>query len=157
MARAPVHIRWMIQRDYPTVLAIHGGWELEDLHARMKGQNVIGMVAEEPDTEQIVGFMIYELQKRLMHIREFAVHKDWRRCQVGQQMFAKLASKVSVHRRRGITAQIADDNLGGHLFAKAMEFRAVSMIRCRNGDSYWFRYMPELACANEVEAGAAAR
>ncbi|MDA8746115.1 ribosomal-protein-alanine N-acetyltransferase RimI, partial [Rubripirellula amarantea] len=58
-----VHIRWMIRRDMPAVLAIENksfefSWTEEDFIRCLRQRNCIGMVAEEND--QVVGFMIYE-------------------------------------------------------------------------------------------------
>ena len=62
-----VHIRWMIRRDMPEVLAIElpkaltSCWCEEEFLRVLRQRNCIGMVAEVG--EQVVGFMIYELHK----------------------------------------------------------------------------------------------
>ena len=73
----PVHIRWMIRRDMPEVLAIEEQcfefpWSEEDFIRCLRQRNCIGMVAEH--SERVVGFMIYELHKNRLHILNFAVH-----------------------------------------------------------------------------------
>src|SRR4051794_39786908 len=61
-----VHIRWMIRRDMPEVLAIEHAsfdfpWGEEEFLRVLRQRNCIGMVAEHG--ERVVGFMIYELHK----------------------------------------------------------------------------------------------
>src|SRR5262245_13193942 len=97
-APLPVHIRWMIRRDMPEVLAIEKQcfefpWQDEDFIRCLRQRNCIGMVAEAG--ERVVGFMIYELHKNRLHILNFAVHEDYRRRGVGRQMAKKLVGKLS--------------------------------------------------------------
>ena len=71
-----VHIRWMIRRDMPEVLAIEGEsfefpWLEDDFIRCLRQRNCIGMVAEHED--RVVGFMIYELHKTRIHVLNFAV------------------------------------------------------------------------------------
>ncbi len=71
-----VHIRWMIRRDMPEVLAIENRsfefpWSDEDFIRCLRQRNCIGMVAEYD--ERVVGFMIYELHKNRLHVLNFAV------------------------------------------------------------------------------------
>ena len=72
-----VHIRWMIRRDMPEVLAIEEQsfeypWSEEDFVRCLRQRNCIGLVAEH--NERVVGFIIYELHKSRLHILNFAVH-----------------------------------------------------------------------------------
>src|SRR5215470_6285738 len=94
----PVHIRWMIRRDMPEVLAIESHsfefpWSEDDFIRCLRQRNCIGMVAERD--ERVVGFMIYELHRNRLHILNFAVHPDFRRHGVGHQMATKLIGKLS--------------------------------------------------------------
>ena len=104
-AQVRVHIRWMIRRDMPEVLAIeHASFEFpwceEEFLRVLRQRNCIGMVAEYG--ERVVGFMIYELHKNKLHVLNFAVHPEFRRQGVGRQMVAKLVGKLSSHRRTRI-------------------------------------------------------
>ena len=88
-----VHIRWMIRRDMPEVLAIESDgfefpWCEDDFVRSLRQRNCIGMVAELG--ERVVGFMIYELHKSRLHILNFAVAPHARRSGVGRQMVEKL-------------------------------------------------------------------
>ena len=97
-AQTRVHIRWMIRRDMPEVLAIeHASFEYpwceEEFLRVLRQRNCIGMVAEYG--ERIVGFMIYELHRNKIHVLDFATHPEFRRRGVGRQMIAKLVGKLS--------------------------------------------------------------
>jgi ribosomal-protein-alanine N-acetyltransferase len=128
----PVHIRWMIRRDMPEVLAIEDQcfefpWYEEDFIRCLRQRNCIGMVAE--NNERVAGFMIYELHKNRLHILNFAVHEQLRRRGVGGQMVKKLASKLTPQRRSRILLEIRETNLAAQLFFRAQGFRAVSVLR----------------------------
>ncbi len=133
-----VHIRWMIRRDMPEVLqaeqdSFEYSWTEEDFLRCLRQRNCIGMVAEQG--EKVVGFMIYELHKAKLHILNFAVSPSCRRVGVGRQMIAKLISKLSSHRRKRITLEVRETNLPAQLFFKAMDFRAVRVLRNYYEDS----------------------
>ncbi len=127
-----VHIRWMIRRDMPEVLAIEAEsfefpWLEEDFIRCLRQRNCIGMVAEHD--EQVVGFMIYELGKTRIQVLNFATAAGFRRRGVGSQMVAKLIGKLSAQRRTRITLEVRETNLPAQLFFRANGFRAVSVLR----------------------------
>ncbi len=69
-----VHIRWMIRRDMPSVIEIEENsfefpWSEDEFIRCLRQRNCIGMVAEL--SEQVVGFMIYELHKNPTAYPEF--------------------------------------------------------------------------------------
>ena len=153
-----VHIRWMIRRDMNEVLGIEesayqDAWVEEDFIDCLRQRNCIGMVAEinEPhaketfgdDHDAVVGFMIYQLHKKKLHVLNFAVNfKTWRRG-VGRQMIQKLKSKLSRQRRNKIVIEVSEDNINGQLFLKSQGFEASKVIRdhYENGrDAYQFVY-----------------
>ncbi|HMB06550.1 MAG TPA: ribosomal protein S18-alanine N-acetyltransferase [Isosphaeraceae bacterium] len=131
-AQVRVHIRWMIRRDMPEVLAIeHASFEYpwceEEFLRVLRQRNCIGMVAE--CGERVVGFMIYELHKNKLHVLDFAVHPDTRRQGVGLQMVAKLVGKLSNHRRTRIVLSVRETNLPAQLFYRIQGFRALEVVR----------------------------
>ncbi|MFM7564726.1 MAG: GNAT family N-acetyltransferase, partial [Planctomycetota bacterium] len=72
----------MIRRDMPEVLNIEAQsfefpWSEDDFIRCLRQRNCIGMVAE--CDEQVVGFMIYELNRNVLHVLNFAVRSDFRR------------------------------------------------------------------------------
>jgi ribosomal-protein-alanine N-acetyltransferase len=146
-----VHIRWMIRRDMPSVLAIEEAsfefpWSEEDFIRCLRQRNCIGMVAERDD--QVVGFMIYELHKNRLHLLNFSVDPACRRTSIGRSMVEKLSSKLSQDRRNRITLEVRETNLGAQLFFKQLGFRAISVLRDfyedTTEDAYLmqFRYRP---------------
>lgn len=139
-----IHIRWMIRRDMPTVMAIdeHGlRWDEETFIRHLRQRDTIGMVAEW--NEQVVGQMIYELHKNRLQIVSFAVDPDYRRKKVGSQMIAKLRSKLSEQRRNRIVLEVPEESLGMQLFLKRCGFRADSV----GNDGYKFvlRHVAEVS------------
>jgi len=127
-----VHIRWMIRRDMPEVLAIEASsfefpWVEEDFIRCLRQRNCIGMVAEHDD--QVVGFMIYELNKNRIQVLNFAVAPEFRRRGVGTQMIAKLIGKLSAQRRTRIALEVRETNLAAQLFFRTTGFRAVTVLR----------------------------
>ena len=128
----PVHIRWMIRRDMPSVLDIENQnfddpWTEEDFVRVLRQRNAIGMVAEHDD--RVVGFMLYELRKRQIHLLNFAVAKNMHRLSVGRQMAEKLKSKLSTKRRNSIVLEIPESNLPGQQFFRQMGFVATSISK----------------------------
>jgi ribosomal-protein-alanine N-acetyltransferase len=126
------HIRWMIRRDMPEVLAIESDsfefpWCENDFLRCLRQRNCIGMVAERDN--KVVGFMIYELHKSRLHILNFAVSSRYRRAGVGTQMISKLVGKLSTERRNRILLEVRETNLPAQLFFRSSGFRAVSVLR----------------------------
>jgi ribosomal-protein-alanine N-acetyltransferase len=133
-----VHIRWLIRRDMPEVLAIEAEsfefpWLGNDFAHSLRQRNCIGMIAEYEN--QVVGFMIYELHKTRIHVLNLAVAGEFRRCGVGSQMIAKLIAKLSVHRRSRIILEVRETNLAAQLFFRENGFRAVSVLRSYYADT----------------------
>jgi ribosomal-protein-alanine N-acetyltransferase len=127
-----VHIRWMIRRDMPEVLAIENDsfefpWCEDDFLRCLRQRNCIGMVAEHED--RVVGFMIYELHKSRLHILNFAVGARYRRLGAGVHMVKKLIGKLSTQRRHRILLEVRETNLAAQLFFRSAGFRAVSVLR----------------------------
>ena len=154
-----VHIRWMIRRDMPEVLAaelesFEYSWTEEDFLRCLRQRNCIGMVAEQG--ERVVGFMIYELHKAKLHILNFAVHPRARRLGVGGQMVGKLIGKLSSHRRTRITLEVRESNLLAQLFFKAQHFKGTRVLRGFYEDSGEDAYLMQYSlgtsdCFDDVE------
>lgn len=151
-----VHIRWMIRRDMPEVLAIeHAGFEYpwceEEFLRILRQRNCIGMVAELG--ERVVGFMIYELHKNKLVILDFAVHPEMAKQGIGTQMVAKLAGKLSSHRRTKIVLHLRETNLDGQLFFSKQGFRAQEVAREHFGDTgedaYLMQYLLDHSVVEE--------
>lgn len=155
-----VHIRWMIRRDMPEVLAIESvcfefPWSEDDFIRCLRQRNCIGMVAELDD--EVVGFMIYELHKTRLHLLNFAVSAQHRRQKVGTRMLAKLAAKLSTQRRTRIILEVRETNLAAQLFFREQGFRAVSLLRDfyddTTEDAYLMQYRHRSADADIAATG----
>ena len=150
-----VHIRWMIRRDMPEVLDIEEesfefSWLEEDFIRCLRQRNCIGMIAEYED--RVVGFMIYELHKNRIHVLNFAVAADHRRCGVGSQMVAKLIAKLSAQRRSRILLEVRETNLSAQLFFRESGFRAVSVLRSYYEDTPEDAYLMQYRYQSERPA-----
>jgi ribosomal-protein-alanine N-acetyltransferase len=136
------HIRWMIRRDMPEVLAISAQavkpWSEDEFLYWLLQRNCIGMVAArgEMPAEKVVGYMIYELRKKRIHLLTMVVDEAVQREGIGKDFVLKLVSKLSFHRRTRMTADVPEDNLGAQLFLKAQGFMAVKIL----DDAYRFEY-----------------
>lgn len=151
--RLGVHIRWMIRRDMPEVLAIETSsfefpWSEDDFIRCLRQRNCIGMVAEQD--ERVLGFMIYELHKSRLHIINFAVHEGHRRRGVGTQMCNKLVGKLSHQRRDRISLEVRETNLAAQVFFRNGGFRAVSVLRDFYEDTTEDAYMMQYQYAAGV-------
>lgn len=140
-----VCVRHMIRRDMLEIFAIESQsfefpWSEHDFLNCLSQRNVDAKVAEHND--RVVGFMIYELNKTHIQILNFVVFP--RRKGIGSQMMAKLIGKLSSQRRNRITLEVRETNLPAQLFFKAMDFRAVSILRDHYADTqedaYLMRY-----------------
>ena len=128
----PVHIRWMISRDMPQVLAIEVSRFANPLTERefsalLHEQQIIAMVAERG--EEIVGFMIYRLCSGRLVLLQIAVREDLILNGIGTQMVKKLRAKLSAGRRTHVDIDIRETNLGGQLFLASCGFKAIRIDR----------------------------
>lgn len=154
---AGIHVRWMIRRDMPDVLAIEREafefpWSEEDFTRSLRQRTCIGMVAEYADS--VVAFMIYELHRTRLHVLNFAVMRSHRRLGIGTQMLRRLIAKLAPERRSRIVLEVRETNLPAQLFFRAAGFRAVSVLRDfyrdSDEDAYLMQFGLEAAgCASE--------
>lgn len=150
-----IHIRWMIRRDFESVLRIENEsfefpWGEDDFIRCLRNRNVIGMVADVG--EQVAGFNIYELHRSRLHVLNFAVDHAYRRRGVGSQMVRKLVSKLSPQRRNRIMLEVRETNLDAQLFFRGLGFRAVSLLRDFYADSTEDAYLMQYRYESEVTA-----
>lgn len=132
MTKLNPHIRWLIRKEMPQVLAIENvsfefPWSEDDFIRCLRQRNCIGMVAEHD--EAIGGYMIYELHKNRLYILKFAVHPNLRHMGIGSAMVRKLIGKLSTQRRTRIALEVRESNLDALLFFKSQGFLATSIMR----------------------------
>ena len=128
-----VHIRWMIRRDMPEVLAIERQsfewpWREDDFILRTRNCNCIGMVAE-VQNEVVAGYVVYLFGKDHLELVNLAVHPAHRRHGIGKAILDKLKSKLSRERRTHILGLVRDSNLPAQLFFRSQGFVAEA-VRC---------------------------
>ncbi|WP_165251276.1 GNAT family N-acetyltransferase [Paludisphaera soli] len=154
-----LHIRWMIRRDLPAVLAIDAGlrepWTEDEFLRRLRERNCIGLVAERGD--EVVGFAIYRLRPGCLQVNRLAVHPEHRRRGVGRKILEKLRGKVDGDRRRFLSMWVRESDADAVRFLAAMGLRARlerDIYSDPDEDAYAFLWgHPE---ADRVQAGAGA-
>jgi ribosomal-protein-alanine N-acetyltransferase len=145
----------MIRRDMPAVLGIENEsfefpWTEEEFIRCLRQRDCIGMVAEY--SEQVVGFMIYELHRTRIHVLSFAVHPDFRRQSVGSAMITKLVSKLAYQRRNRIVLEVRETNLSAQLFFRSLGFRATGVLRNFYEDSTEDAFMMQFQAMTAEES-----
>jgi len=135
-------IRWLIRRDMDEILEIERTafcvpWTESDFLECLRAQRVIGTIIED-ESNQIAGYLLYELRDRSFHLIRLAIARSWRRNGLGTALIAKIRGKLSPSQRSAITIDVPDSNTGAHLFLQSCGFRAIRVIR-GNPDVYAFR------------------
>lgn len=150
-----IHVRWMIRRDMPEVLAIEHEafefpWSDEDFTRCLRQRNCIGMVAEVADS--VVAFMIYELHRSRLHMINFAVARTHRRLGVGTHMMEKLCGKLTPDRRSRVVLEVRETNLPAQLFFRTLGFRATSVLKDFYQDTTEDAYLMEYCFESQSTA-----
>lgn len=118
------HIRWMIRRDLPEVLAAEeatlDAWTEDDILTCLRQRTCIGMTVERG--EAVIGHMIYELHDHHLEVLRMVVHPRYQRQGVGSLMLAKLRSKLSSHRRSHLVIIVPERNVPMQLFLRSQQF-----------------------------------
>lgn len=135
----------MIRRDLPEVLEIENlcfpqPWQEHHFVDVLRQRNVIGSVCETPKVkgrgDDVVGYAIYELNKRNLFLHSMAVHPScWRRG-IGTAMMSRLLGKLSLDRRTEMIVFTSAANCRSHLFLKSLGFRCTQIIE----DDYEFHF-----------------
>ena len=131
--KTAVQFRWAIRSDLEKLLSIEAAcsgvtaWTEDDFLGELKRKNVISMVAEE--NTEIVGFMLYELQKKRLQVINFAVSPRQQRRGIGSRMIDKLIDKLCVGRRTKICFTVRESNLSAQLFLRSVGFRCGKPVR----------------------------
>ncbi|MFH5806654.1 ribosomal protein S18-alanine N-acetyltransferase [Alienimonas sp. DA493] len=136
--KTAVEIRWLIRRDMPAILNIEWAsfpfaWSEEDFIGCLRERDCIGMVAEAGG--EVVGYMIYQLQKARLRVLNFAVSPFHRREGIGRQMVARMVDKLSQQRRTQIVLEVRETNLPAQLFFRSMGFQHYRTVRDRYDDT----------------------
>lgn len=139
-----VHVRWLIRRDMPEVLDIESAsfeypWSHDDFITCLQQRNCIGMVAELDG--EVVGYIIYEMERSEFHVLNVAVRPDCRRRGVGQQLIEKVIGKLRPRQRTRINLEVRETNLAAQLFFRRFGFQAITVLKDFYDDTAEDAYM----------------
>ncbi|HVX15990.1 MAG TPA: GNAT family N-acetyltransferase [Pirellulales bacterium] len=143
-----VAIIWMTPRHTAAVLGIENDsfftpWSEDDFARCRRQRNCIGMVAIDRFDDTVVGYVIYELHKFVIEILNIAVHPGARRIGIGTKIVDRMKQKLSTRRRRRLSLYVSEENVRGHLWLRANEFRCVQTHEAfydEGGTAYHFVY-----------------
>lgn len=144
-----LQIRWIIRRDMQEVLEIERHshehpWGEDEFRIRLRQRNCVGMAAEH--NQRITGFMIYLLERKYIHLLNFAVHPAYYRQGVGSALVQRLIEKLVYQLRGEIIVDVPESNLRAQLFLKSQGFWATDIIQgfCEDTgeDAYRMKYFP---------------
>lgn len=133
-ATIPWAVRWLIRRDMPDVLRIEQAsfprpWSEAAFLDAMCRRNCIGVAAEPPGEDRVLGYMLYELHRSSLHILNLAVDPGCRRRGVGSALAGYLDRKLSAHRRNRVSVNVRESDLPAQLFFRSAGFEAVRVER----------------------------
>jgi len=125
-------IKWTMRKDLPQMISIEGfcfefPWDEQIFVEYLRKRNIIGMCYK--DNEIVKGFIIYCLQKNHLEILSLAVHPNYQRQGIGKALLDKIVSKIDGERRRFISLNIRETNMGGLKFFAKYGFKAVELVR----------------------------
>lgn len=137
-----VQIRWVIRDDLAQVAEIEKAssaypWSSDEITEMLRNRNCIGMILCPYDpkvgttkgTQNILGFMIYELSKDRFRLLKLAVHPDHRHRGVATEMIKVLIRKLTHSRRQWIGVEVRETNLSAQIFFRNQGFFASDVYR----------------------------
>lgn len=166
MTATPLHIRWMVPRDFTLVVEIENQsfdspWSREDFAKALRDKTIIGFVAEDRNDREIFGFILYQIHLDEIEILNMAVRPDSRREGIGSMLLGKLHYKVCSLRKERATTIVRDSTLPLQQFLRANGWVAVGVLRRfysdMGEDGYRFQYVPTQAERDVVFAPSASR
>lgn len=128
--KTPVRLEYWIRKFNKEVLEIErktskNPLSEDDFLQMLRDRDTLGIVAQKGDI--VLGFMVYELYKKSIHILCLSVHPDWQNQDIGKQFLHKLAEKISPEGRKCITINVRETDLDRQKFLSHMGFRCVSV------------------------------
>lgn len=150
----PVLIYWLTRPNMPDVLRIENlcfefPWCHEDFMCCLRQRNSIAMVAVNRETHDVVGFMIYAVDKGRLDLLNIAVDPQFQRRGVGSRMIERLIDKLGQQRRTEISVTVRETNVDAQLFFREQGFRSISTLRGyfeeTDDDAYVFLFKQPLA------------
>lgn len=134
-------------------------WREQDFRIALSTRNVACQVAVRGS--RILGYVVYQAHKDSIEILDVAVHPEFQRHRVGQQIFDKIHKKLNPSRRRFVHMAASEYDTGFHLFLKKQGYQATAVHRNHFGhgeDAYVFEhgmdgmeFAPDVAVAYDAE------
>lgn len=126
-------LTWMVRRHLDDVLRIEQEvfehpWEEPDFLVCLRQRSHMGTVIEDYDTREVVGFLIYRLQKGSLFLVNLAVSKSHQRTGLARFAINRLISRLSQQRRTQIITEVRESNLTAQLFFSSLGFKAVRIL-----------------------------
>lgn len=145
-----MEVRKMLKYDITTLKRIEESasnpspsWKTDFANC-LKIKRFTCLVAEEYG--EILGYMIYERDKKIIHLSDIAVHPDKQRIGVGTKLFSLLRDVLKESNYEMVVFFVNEKLTKAHLFLQKMGAKAVKVHRnfYRPGrDAYEFNYMVE--------------
>ena len=132
------HVRWMIRRDLPEVMAVEEDcfehpWTLEQMQSCLAMRNHTALVVEHGD--RVIGFAIYGRLSTHFELVSIAVTKAYRRKRVGTLLYRKILHSLCKLGLDRLVVMVREGNLPAQLFFKFGQMKAEQVIRNYYADS----------------------
>lgn len=141
------HIRWMTRDDIRDVMEIEqlcfgDPWTQSELDHVRRTRNCCSMVSEL--NGQVSGHLLYLAMPTCYEIMNIAVHPSCWRLGIGSAMVDYLKAKLMQphsQKKTRVQARVADYNLDGQKFFRAMGFSAMDVLpKAFDGDIDAYRF-----------------
>jgi [ribosomal protein S18]-alanine N-acetyltransferase len=139
-------IHWMVRADREQVCSIEekcfsDPWTEEDFSAVLDNNHKnFGIVVKEGDV--VLGFLIYQINRKCYEILNMAVDPVFHREYVGRTLLREILKKLDPFTRTRIFTGVPDCNTEAHLFLKSEGFRAIAIRRgpFQGYEGDWYRF-----------------
>ncbi len=166
-----INLCWTTRRHLPGIASIEQQvfgypWSELEFTDFLKHKGAVGLSAELPTDNLLVGYIMYLLDSDAYTIVNLAVHPGYHCLGIGSAMVRWLIGRLSSNRRHTISIYVRERNLGAQLFLKKCGFQATSIHhsffrhedqpegRSQVEDAYLmeFRHQPATAAARLAAA-----
>lgn len=123
--------RWLDRRkDMAEVLEIEkrsfaAPWWEEDFLIHLRDPKSVGIVYRTADDRPLHAFLVYWVNKRVLHINRLAVAPEVRRTGLGKYLVTRLIEKLPQQNRHLITVEVDEHSVGAQLFFSRLGFKAL--------------------------------
>lgn len=142
-----MEIRWMIRHDLDAICRMHSCDNdstvcFEHIVEWLRKKTVFGVVAEVHESakqRKVVGYAIYEANKKEIVILDLKVDASCEGMGYGGALIDFLADRLNRERPK-LKAMVSDRNLAAHLFLRACGFKAVRVSRNWNSEEDGYEF-----------------